>query len=113
MSYCEEPRSGMYTTGTNSKMDRLVSQCGEYAEFKDETGKPLCKPHARRAVLNGHIVSPAIECAECSTNAAKYPCAGCPRRSGDERCPNCDARLLFSHRRVVCRNGCPASGGLR
>lgn len=83
MSYCAIKRHGMYTTGTDSKMDRAVSSCGDYAEFKDETsGEALCLPHARYAVRVGHKVTPAIECADCPpTDRNRIPCIECPRRA--------------------------------
>lgn len=56
-TYCEEPRYGMYTTGTNSASDRRVSSCGDYAEFHTG-GHALCKVHALRAEREGKKVEP-------------------------------------------------------
>lgn len=58
---CEVKRHGMYTTGTNSAMDRAVSQCGEIAEFhadKTYEGRPqyLCRAHALREERSGFKV---------------------------------------------------------
>lgn len=60
---CEVKRHGMYTTGTNSPMDRAVSQCGDYAEFyaeKTYEGGPqlLCRVHALREERSGFEVTP-------------------------------------------------------
>jgi len=55
--HCAEPRYGMYTTGTNSLMDRLVSTCGDYATHT-ANGSPVCEVHSRRSLLEGKKVEP-------------------------------------------------------
>ena len=59
-NYCEEPRYGMYTTGTNSPMDRAVSSCGTYAEFH-VNGHALCRVHALRAQREGKKVEQMLD----------------------------------------------------
>lgn len=61
--HCAEPRFGMYTTGTNSRMDQLVSTCGDYATHTAD-GVPVCEVHSRRSRLEGKQVEPIASSAQ-------------------------------------------------